>query len=77
MTAAIAGIAAIIAAAGLPPSQVPDSVPLLLTRMALDLRVDYGRQAIDGSMTLGLRNTSGRPVASIPLLLNRLMVVAG
>jgi hypothetical protein len=69
-------IPAIMASASLPPPPTPDSVSLLLTRLALDLRVDYSRQAIEGSVTLVLRNTAGRPVASVPLLLNRLMSVS-
>jgi hypothetical protein len=76
MVGTFVGIPAIIALTGLPPAQVPDSIPLLLTRMALELRVDYSRHAIDGSMTLVLRKTGKRPVSSIPLLLNRLMSVA-
>ena len=72
----LVGIPALIALAGIPAEPVPDSVPLLVTRMALDLRIDYPRQAIDGSITLVLRNTSDRPVATVPLLLNRLMAVA-
>jgi hypothetical protein len=70
------GIPALLSLAGPPPRQDPDSVPLLLTRMALDVRIDYERQAIGGSSTLVLRNLSDRPVASVPLLLNRLMVVS-
>ncbi len=75
MLATFVGIPAIIALTGLSPTNVPDSVPLLLTRMALELRIDYARRALDGATTLVFRNVSDRPVASVPLLLNRLMSV--
>jgi dienelactone hydrolase len=53
-----------------------DPVPFTLTRLALDLRVDYARGAIDGSATLRFRNVAPRPAAEVPLLLNRLMSIA-
>jgi hypothetical protein len=60
------------------PAAAQDStvVPFTLTGLALDVRVDYARGAIDGSATLRLRNVSPRPAAEVPLLLNRLMSIA-
>jgi hypothetical protein len=49
--------------------------PLQLTRLELNLRLDYDRAALGGTATLVVRNLSGRPVSSVPLLLNRLMRV--
>jgi len=57
------------------PAPRADSIPLLLTRIGLDLKVDYGQGAVRGTARLVLRNTSGHPVAAVPLLLNRLMSV--
>jgi len=76
MAGMFVGVPLFLALAGHTPAPAPVSVPLLVTRMALDLRIDYSRQAIDGSITLVLRNRSNRPVASVPLLLNRLMKVS-
>jgi hypothetical protein len=57
-------------------SQAPQPVPFLLTAIALDLSVDYGRGTISGTAMLTLRNTTDQPVRTIPLLLNRLMTVS-
>lgn len=56
-------------------TQTPERVSFVLTRLGLDLRVDYERGAIDGTATLHVRNGSDHPSAAIPLLLNRLMTV--
>jgi hypothetical protein len=56
--------------------QSPADEAYLLTRLALDLRVDYERGAIGGTATLQVRNVSGRAGGPIPLLLNRLMIVS-
>lgn len=55
---------------------VTDSVPLLLTSLALDLRVDYAHATLGGTATLELRNLANHRVRQIPLLLNRLMTVS-
>jgi hypothetical protein len=47
-----------------------------MTRLSLDLRIDYERGTIGGTATLQLRNASDRPAAHVPLLLNRLMSVS-
>jgi hypothetical protein len=62
------------AAAG---QQGSDTVPFLLTRMTLDLHVDYERHALGGTEVLYVRNIASHPAAEIPLLLNRLMSVSG
>lgn len=54
-----------------------DTQPLLLTNLALDLRLDYGRGTIGGTAALTVRNTANHAIAQIPLLLNRLMTVSG
>lgn len=51
----------------------PLEQPFLLTRLGLELSVDYGKGALQGEATLTLRNTSGHPVRSVSLLLGRLM----
>lgn len=51
----------------------PPEQPFLLTRLGLELSVDYGKGALQGEATLTLRNTSGHPVRSVSLLLGRLM----
>jgi len=76
MLRALLGVAAVLVRPGLPRAPAPDAVPILLTRMALELRIDYSRQAIEGAVTLVVQNTADLPVASIPLLLNRLMSVS-
>jgi hypothetical protein len=54
----------------------PSDVPFVLTRLGLDLQVDYDTNTIGGIATLEVRNTSDQPRAKIPLLLNRLMTVS-
>jgi hypothetical protein len=56
--------------------QVPADVPFVVTRLGLDLRVDYERGTVGGTATLLLRNVSHHPAAVVPLLLNRLMTVS-
>jgi len=56
-------------------SQSPDDPQFLLTRLELDLSVDYERGSIGGSATLHIRNVSERAALAVPLLLNRLMTV--
>ena len=51
-------------------------IPFQLTRLALDLSVDYEHATIAGSATLTVRNVSSRSAAVVPLLLNRLMTVS-
>jgi hypothetical protein len=59
------------------PAQPPrDTVPLVLTGLSLELRVDYDRGAIAGTARLELRNSGDRAIRQIPLLLNRLMSVS-
>ena len=63
---------------GLCAAQQPanmQSVPWVLSRIALDLRVDYVRHAVDGTTTLTLRNASTSATHQVPLLINRLMSV--
>ena len=67
---------ALLAFAQLAPVPPTARLPLVLARLELDLRVDYGRGALDGTATLTVRNQGGSPVGVIPLLLNRLMRVA-
>jgi len=50
--------------------------PFLLTRLGLNLTVDYSRRMLGGEATLTLRNTSGHPVREVSLLLGRLMDVS-
>jgi hypothetical protein len=57
-------------------AQHSEDVPFTLAHLALDLRIDYGRRAVDGTATLHLRNVSDRARSDIPLLLNRLMTVS-
>jgi hypothetical protein len=56
--------------------QDPSEIPFILSGLSLDLRVDYPRRALHGSATLTMRNIGTRPVARIPLLVNRLMAVS-
>lgn len=56
--------------------QAPGDVPFSMSRLSLDLRVDYGNRTVGGTATLLLRNASSRPAAVISLLLNRLMTVS-
>lgn len=56
---------------------VQDSIPLQLTRLELDLQLNYEQAALEGSATLTVRNQSARAAAGVPLLLNRLMRVTG
>ena len=67
------GAASLVGQGAAPP---PASVPFQLTRMALDLRVDYDSATIAGTAALTLRNASARPVDAVPLLLGRLLVVS-
>jgi hypothetical protein len=67
----------VLGMSGLLPAQpARDSVPLLLTGLTLELRVDYDRGAIGGTARLELRNNGDRAIRRIPLLLNRLMSVS-
>ena len=50
--------------------------PFVLTRLGLDLEVDYDSNTLGGTATLEVRNASTNPRAKIPLLLNRLMTVS-
>lgn len=72
----IASVAVGIAAA-LPvaPSGV-DPTAFSVTRLSLDLHVDYDRATLGGSATLHLRNDSKSSRREIPFLLNRLMTVS-
>jgi hypothetical protein len=56
-------------------NQAGDDMPFVLTRLGLDLHVDYARGTISGSATLQIRNAADRPSTGIPILLNRLMTV--
>ena len=47
-----------------------------LSRLALDVRVDYATSTIDGTATLVVQNASTVPITTIPLLLNRLLRVS-
>ncbi|NOT10146.1 MAG: hypothetical protein HOP28_18285 [Gemmatimonadales bacterium] len=69
-------VATVLAAAAPGRGPIPDDVPLVLTRLGLELQVDYGQATVGGTATLQLRNGSDRPVTQIPLLLNRLMTVS-
>ena len=46
---------------------------LTLTRMELDIAVDYGTPGLSGNARLTVQNDGDAPEDSIPLLLNRLM----
>jgi len=54
----------------------PADVPFVLTRLELDLRVDYEAGTIGGTATLQVRSTASQPRAAIPLVLGRLMTVS-
>lgn len=69
-------IASVIALSGKAQGQVPEELQLTLARLSLDLRVDYASRTVNGSATLQVRNGTDRPVATVPLLLNRLMTVS-
>ena len=56
-------------------SVAAQSVPLTLERLELNLRVDYEHERVAGIARLTVRNASTGPVATVPLLLGRLMVV--
>lgn len=58
------------------PDSVPDALPFVLTRMEVDLQLDYAARAIRGSATLHFRNISSAPATTVPLLLGRLMHVS-
>ena len=51
-------------------------LPFVLTRLGVDLEVDYDSNTIGGTATLEIRNVSAEPHAKIPLLLNRLMTAS-
>jgi hypothetical protein len=51
-------------------------IAFTMTRITLDLRLDYANHALAGTETLTLRNAGARPATAVPLLLNRLMTVA-
>ncbi len=53
-----------------------EELQLALTRLSLDLRVDYAHRTVGGTATLHVRNATDRPAAVVPLLLNRLMAVS-
>lgn len=48
-----------------------------MTRLGLDVRIDYDSGRLAGTATLTLRNPNPTPIARIPLLLNRLMRADG
>jgi hypothetical protein len=54
----------------------PSEVAFTLTRVALNLRVDYARRSLSGVQTLSLRNVATHAVVQVPLLLNRLMAIS-
>ena len=56
--------------------QEPEPMPYLHTGMSLDVRVDYASGNVEGSATIRLRNVSKAPMTTVPLLLNRLMLVS-
>jgi hypothetical protein len=51
------------------------SVPVSLTRLELDIAVDYENGALEGTARLRLRNHENMPVVRIPLQTHRLMEV--
>jgi hypothetical protein len=68
-----------LALAALIPSISPaqqTSVPVSLVRMEVDIAVDYGKGALDGTARLRLRNHEKTSVAQIPLQTHRLMEVS-
>jgi len=71
----VALLAALCVGAG-PASQDPVDVPFVLTRLGLDLNVDYERGTVGGTASLTLRNASDHAAAAVPLLVNRLMMVS-
>lgn len=48
-----------------------------VTRLELDVRVDYETERIRGTATLTVENSAAGPTSRVPLLLNRLMQVTG
>jgi len=68
-----------ISLAAAPPAaiaQSPSAEPLpRLSRLELDVRVDYESERIEGTATLTLLNASAAPLHRVPLLLNRLLRV--
>lgn len=72
----VAALVGFLSVSAPPVAAVSQDAAFLLTRMALDLRVDYGRGTIGGTATLRFRNASDRPEVRVPLLLNRLMTVS-
>lgn len=58
------------------PCQEPPLIPFQLTRLELEVRVDYERAALTGRAVLHLSNVSAHAVSEVPLLLNRLMTVS-
>lgn len=50
-------------------------VPVGMTRLGLELDIDYGARSLGGTATIGLRNVVQTPVSEFTLLLNRLMSV--
>lgn len=69
-------LAAALASAAAATGPVSPDMPFVMTRLGLDLRVDYGRSTVGGTATLHVRNLSDRPAAVVPLLLGRLMTVS-
>jgi hypothetical protein len=75
--ASVIAVAAILMVSVAGSAQQPaDVVPLHVTSRALDLRVNYDQGSLSGSETLRIRNTSKRSTLTVPLLLNRLMVIS-
>ena len=77
LRALAASLPCALALGAAPSPRPPDTMPFVLTRMTLDLRVDYERGTVSGTVALTVRNVSREPVATVPLLLGRLFTVAG
>lgn len=67
-------ISTVMVANGVSASGTTQSIPQL-TRLELDLNIDYEHRQLAGHATLELSNTSDRAMKRLPLLLGRLMKV--
>jgi hypothetical protein len=56
--------------------QMTTEVPIAMTRLELDLRINYEARSLGGTAALSIRNVGSTMVPRVQLLLNRLMTVS-
>ena len=69
-------IAPFVVAVSSATGQSPVEVPIVMTRLELDVRVNYESRSLGGTATVAIRNGGSVAVSEVQFLLNRLMTAS-